>query len=191
MCKRSLKSAKWSEQKMVSIQRWSLNDIWHYSRVNIDEWTETYSIPFYLFYTMQWPQLGWTIKNNSDTIVGYIIGSAKIDNPEQAKGHVTAVTVAEDYRRLGIATLLMEMLEKTSDELFKAYFVDLYVRPTNKHAQSMYEKMGYVLYRQIKNYYETINEDGYDMRKSMSRDTEKKFMVPLPAPVTKDEMDDY
>jgi N-terminal acetyltransferase B complex catalytic subunit len=172
---------------MVSIRPWSVNDIWHYSRVNIDSYTETYSIPFYLYYTMQWPQLAWTVRNNSDSIVGYILGSAKTENPEEAKGHVTAVTVCEDYRRLGIASLLMRILEGICDSYFKAYFVDLYVRPTNTQALSLYRKLGYVVHRQIINYYETLHEDGLDMRKSMSRDTDRRFMVPLPAPVTKEE----
>ena len=174
---------------MVSLQRWSLEDIWKYSRVNIDQWTETYSIPFYLYYTLQWPKLAWTVRNNSDTVVGYILGSAKVDDPSQAKGHVTAVTVCEDYRRLGIASMLMSLLETASEKLYSAYFVDLYVRPTNKHAQTMYEKLGYVLYRRIINYYETLNEDGYDMRKSLPLDKEKKFSIPLDHPVTKDEVD--
>jgi len=174
---------------MVSISRWTLNDIWHYGRVNIDEWTETYNIPFYFYYTGQWPDMGWTVRNNNSNIVGYIIGQAKTDKPEEAKGHVTAVTICEEYRRIGIATLLMNMLERVSDVLYKAQFVDLYVRMNNFSAQTLYKKMGYILYRQIINYYETIHEDGFDMRKSMPRDTVKKFMIPIPHPVSRDELD--
>jgi N-terminal acetyltransferase B complex catalytic subunit len=172
---------------MVSIRPWSIDDIWHYSRVNIDPYTETYSIAFYLYYTMQWPELAWTVRNNSNTIVGYILGSAKTEKPEEAKGHVTAVTVCADYRRLGIASLLLRILEGICDIYFKAYFVDLYVRPTNKQAHALYKKLGYVVYRQIIHYYEAPQEDGLDMRKSMSRDTDRRFMVPLPAPVTKEQ----
>ena len=182
---------KWcqaSQKSMVSINRWSISDVWTYSRVNIDPFTETYSTPFYLYYSMQWPQLNWTVRDNSETTVGYILGSAKTDKESEAKGHVTAVTVCDDCRRLGIASKLMGILEQVSDEYYHAYFVDLYVRPGNKNAQDMYKKLGYVLYRQIINYYETINEDGYDMRKSLPRDKEKKFMIPLPAPVSKDEV---
>ncbi|KAH0791402.1 N-alpha-acetyltransferase 20-like [Histomonas meleagridis] len=174
---------------MVSIQPWSLNDIWHYGRVNIDEYTETYSVPFYLYYSLQWPKLAWTARNNSNEIVGYILGSATTDKPEAKSGHVTAVTVCEDYRRLGIASTLMNMLEKTSDSFYEAQFVDLYVRPTNTMAHQMYYKLGYILYRRIINYYESINEDGFDMRKSLSRDKEKKFMIPLDRPISKDELD--
>lgn len=173
---------------MVSLNRWTLDDIWTYSRVNIDPYTETYGIPFYLYYTMQWPQLNWTVRNNSNTAVGYILGSAKTD-PGKEKGHVTAVTVCDDNRRLGIASTLMGILEEMSDKCYNAQFVDLFVRPTNTMAQTMYKKLGYVLYREIINYYETLGENGYDMRKSMPRDVEKKFMVPLPAPVRRDEVD--
>lgn len=175
---------------MVSIQPWSLQDIWSYSRVNIDEYTETYSAPFYLYYSLQWPQLHWTTRNNSGTIVGYILGSAKTKNEEEISGHVTAVTVCEEYRRLGIASMLISMLEKASDSYYKAHYVDLFVRPTNTMAHQLYFKLGYILYRRIINYYETIGEDGFDMRKSMSRDKEKKFMIPLDRPVSKDEIDD-
>lgn len=174
---------------MVSINRWNLDDIWHYSRVNIDPWTETYSVPFYMYYTILWPELAWTTRNNDGNIVGYIIGQADSNTPGEEKGHVTAVTIAEDNRRTGLATYLMSLLEKASDEFYKAQFVDLFVRPTNASAQTMYKKMGYALYRTIINYYDSLNEDGYDMRKSTSRDPEKKFMVPLPRPVSKDELD--
>jgi N-terminal acetyltransferase B complex catalytic subunit len=172
---------------MVSLRPWSISDIWNYARVNIDPFTETYSIPFYLFYTLHWPQLAWTARNNSGTIVGYIIGQAKPERPEDSKGHVTAVTICEDYRRLGIATMLMNVLESVSDRYFHANFVDLYVRPSNVQAQALYSKMGYVCYRRILDYYETLHEDGLDWRKSLSRDPDKKFMVPLPTPVTKAE----
>ena len=174
---------------MVTIQPWSLSDIWHYGRVNIDKWTETYSVPFYLHYSTGWPPLNWTARNNSGDVCGYILGSANTKKPEQAKGHVTAVTVSEDYRRLGIASMLMSILETVCDRYYHAYFVDLFVRPSNKSAQIMYNKLGYTLYRQIINYYSTIHEDGYDMRKSLARDIDKKFMKPLPAPVTSDEIE--
>ena len=164
-----------------------MDDIWHYGRVNIDQWTETYSIPFYMYYTIQWPELGWTARNNSNDIVGYIIGQA--ETTDVTKGHVTAVTIAEDSRRTGLASKLMNLLETASDTFLKAHFVDLFVRPTNLNAQKMYEKLGYKLYRRIINYYETIHEDGFDMRKSLSRDPEKKYMIPLPKPITKDELD--
>jgi N-terminal acetyltransferase B complex catalytic subunit len=62
---------------------------------------------------------------------------------------VTAVTFCEDYRRLGIASQFMRILEGIYDIHFKAYFVDLYVRPTNRQAHVLYKNLGCLVYRQI------------------------------------------
>ena len=52
----------------------------------------------------------------------------------------------------------------------------------------MYTKMGYSVYRQVIGYY-SGEEDAYDMRKALSRDVEKKSIIPLPHPVHPDELD--
>ena len=72
---------------------------------------------------------------------------------KQWHGHVTAVTVAADYRQLGLATKMMEILESTSEEVFDAYFVDLFVRASNSLAINMYKRFGYSVYRRVVGYY--------------------------------------
>ncbi len=71
-------------------------------------------------------------------------------------GHVTALTVAPEYRRLGLARKMMHLLELVSDEIYKAFFVDLYVRCANKVAIEMYEGMGYSVYRRVREYYGSL-----------------------------------
>lgn len=94
-------------------------------------------------------------------------------------GHVTAVTVAPDFRKIGLATVLMDLLESVSEHKYKGYFVDLYVRKSNDVAVKMYERFGYALYRTVAGYYSDPqgDEDGYDMRKSLSRDVNKRSMM--------------
>lgn len=58
-------------------------------------------------------------------------------------GHITALTVAPQYRRLRLGKLLTESLERASNEQ-NAWFVDLYVRESNKVAGGLYRGMGYV-----------------------------------------------
>lgn len=101
---------------------------------------------------------------------------------ENWHGHVTAVTVSPDYRRLGYAQNLMRWLENVSERAYNAYFVDLYVRYSNDVAVGMYKKLGYSIYRQVIGYY-SGEEDAYDMRKALPRDVEKKSIIPLPHPV--------
>jgi len=107
---------------------------------------------------------------------------------ERWHGHVSAISVCPDYRRLGVAEVLMNYLEYVSDVIHHCYFVDLYVRMSNVLAVAMYKKFGYVVYRQVIGYY-TGEEDAYDMRKACSRDKEKKSMIPLPHPVPPGEFD--
>jgi hypothetical protein len=35
---------------------------------------------------MQWPQFAWTVRKNSDAIIGFIFGSVKTEKSEEAKG---------------------------------------------------------------------------------------------------------
>ena len=61
--------------------------------------------------------------------MGYILGKAEGFGAE-FHGHVTALTVAPVYRRLGVGNLYMRHLESISS-LQRANFVDLFVRPSS------------------------------------------------------------
>ncbi|KAH0583405.1 hypothetical protein H2248_009035 [Termitomyces sp. 'cryptogamus'] len=114
-------------------------------------------------------------------MMGYVIGKAEGSNTEW-HGHVTAITVAPEYRRLGLARKMMGLLEMVSDEIYKGFFVDLYVRCGNSVAIDMYEGMGYSVYRRVREYYGNIGlgkggqdeEDAFDMRKPLSRDPRRR-----------------
>ncbi|KAI9528345.1 N(alpha)-acetyltransferase 20, NatB catalytic subunit [Dissostichus eleginoides] len=73
------------------------------------------------------------------------------------------------------------------------FFVDLFVRVSNQVAVNMYKRLGYSVYRTVIEYYSASNgepdEDAYDMRKALSRDMEKKSIVPLPHPVRPEDIE--
>lgn len=102
-------------------------------------------------------------------------------------GHVTALTVSPDYRRLGLAATLMKFLEDVSEKK-RCYFVDLFVRVSNKVAINMYHHLGYIVYRTVLEYY-SGDEDAYDMRKALKRDVERKSMIPQKYPVRPEDID--
>ena len=108
--------------------------------------------------------------------MGYILGKAE-GKDKLWHGHVTAVTgylflnphvfyflfctlVSPQYRRLGVAHTLMNYLEATTHLLYNGYFVDLFVRASNTLAISMYKSLGYIIYRQVLDYY-SGEEDAY------------------------------
>lgn len=152
-------------------------------------------------------------------MIGYLMGKAE-GTGENWHGHVSAVTVcraipqphstapstthlttssvsflhhllqvAAEYRRASMAQLFMGYCEQLS-EVYRGYFVDLFVRVSNSVAVGMYRKFGYTPYRQVIGYYSGAEpEDAFDMRKALSRDPHKRSMVPLPKPVHPSEMD--
>ncbi|KAI3388584.1 hypothetical protein SNEBB_003797 [Seison nebaliae] len=157
---------------LITFQRQlKLTDLYDFALINIDKFTETFSLQFYLHYVFEWPEFQRTMEDLSGNITGYIIG--KVED-EPLHGHVTALTVAPPFRREGIAKDLMNDLEIRSKKEV-ASFVDLYVRATNERAIDMYEKLAYEKTNLLKNYYvnskmQDVNcpdgvDDAYDMRK--------------------------
>lgn len=64
-----------------------------------------------------------------------------------------------------------------------AWFVDLFVRRSNHRAISFYKKLGYSVFRVVKDYYgdhasdpTASSEDAFDMRKPMKRDKDRKHI---------------
>ncbi|EXJ88274.1 hypothetical protein A1O1_05204 [Capronia coronata CBS 617.96] len=174
---------------MPTIRRVQPSDLFHLNLCNLDPYTENYDLNFYLLYLMKWPSLFQCIEEHGQ-IVGYIIGKVE-ESPRHFQGtphylpwhgHVTALSIAPQYRRLGYGKLLTESLETACNQQ-EAWFVDLFVRASNKNAIKMYESMGYSTYRTVVKYYSddptglsTEGEDALDMRKPLDRDKDRKHV---------------
>ncbi|KAI4524504.1 acyl-CoA N-acyltransferase [Schizophyllum commune] len=167
---------------MSALRSFRATDMFKFNNINLDIWTETYNIGFYLSYLSRWPDLCCVQEAPSGRMMGYVIGKAEGSGVEW-HGHVTALTVAPEYRRLGLGKKMMDLLELVSDEIYKGWFVDLYVRCTNNVAVGMYEKLGYTVYRRVREYYGSLGtgvkrnrdeEDAFDMRKPLSRDVGRR-----------------
>ncbi|KAG6416236.1 hypothetical protein SASPL_123662 [Salvia splendens] len=188
---------------MTTIRRFCCNDLLRFASVNLDHLTETFNMSFYMTYLARWPDYFHVADAPGNRVMGYIMGKVE-GQGESWHGHVTAVTVDPEYRRQQLAKKLMNLLEEISDKIKledlmdsgkpgringdKAYFVDLFVRASNTPAIKMYEKLDYVVYRRVLRYY-SGEEDGLDMRKALSRDVEKKSIIPLKRPITPDELE--
>ena len=76
-------------------------------------------------------------------------------------GHISALSVSPSHRQKGLAKGLMVRLEPECDAL-GCHYIDLFVRPSNTVAVRMYQKMGYVVYRTVLDYYEgKVPEDAF------------------------------
>jgi len=170
---------------MSILRPFKASDMFKFNNVNLDIWTETYGIGFYLSYLSRWPDLCCTQEAPSGRMMGYVLGKAEGTGTDW-HGHVTALTVAPEYRRLSLARKMISLLEMVSEEIYKGFFVDLYVRCANIVAISMYEGMGYSVYRRVREYYGTLgigkggrdDEDAFDMRKPLARDQNRRSVRP-------------
>ena len=171
---------------MTTIREFSIYDMLKFNNVNLDILTETYSTNFYGKYIAIWGEYNVSAQNSNGMIEGYILGKVEGDKKNEQKknwhGHVTAVTVAPYFRRQGLARSLMNFLEYVTEKIHNGYYVDLFVRSTNKVAIDMYNKFGYNIYQTVEKYYSSDGiqpaEDAFDMRKSLMRDVNKECSKP-------------
>ncbi|KAG0646687.1 N-terminal acetyltransferase B complex catalytic subunit [Hyphodiscus hymeniophilus] len=175
---------------MTSLRPFHAMDVFKFNPTNLDPLTETYDLNFYFTYLAQWPHLFNVAEGADGTIDAYIMGKTEASPSYMTfsehylpwHAHITALTVAPHARRLGLARTLSQSLEHSGDE-YDAWFVDLFVRKSNKVAQALYHGMGYSVYKRVLDYYsddptdETKDgEDAYDMRKPLTRDKERKHI---------------
>lgn len=153
---------------MTTIKAFKSTNILNFNKINLDYWTETYSISFYQQYLIKWPDLCISLTHPDSSLMGYLFG--KIEGRElDHHGHVTALSISPTHRKIGLASQLMNAFEHLSNTLSHTYFIDLFVRLTNSNAINMYTKLGYSVFRRVVGYYGD-QEDAYDMRKSLPRD---------------------
>ncbi|RDW71214.1 hypothetical protein BP6252_07777 [Coleophoma cylindrospora] len=169
---------------MTSIRPFEAQDIFRFNTTNLDPLTETYDLNFYFSYLARWPHLFNVAEGPEGQIDAYIMGKLECSPSYYSMSehylpwhaHITALTVAPFARRLGLARTLSTSLEKAGEE-YDAWFVDLFVRKSNKIAQELYKGMGYKVYRRVLDYYNDDptdaskdGEDAYDMRMRLKRD---------------------
>ena len=173
---------------MTTIRKFRCRDTFKYSNVNLDYYTETFHFPFYFEYMSKWPSLCYLAKDSNERIEGYHFGKIEGEK-EKYHGHLTAITIAREFRRSGLSNRMMDWLRDISEEK-KTYYIDLFVRKSNDIGLKMYYLLGYSIYREILEYYSNNKESAYDMRMALSRDVEKKSIIPLPHPIHADDADD-
>ncbi len=177
---------------MTSLRPFSIYDIYKFNNVNLDILTETYHTNFYGKYIAEWGEYCVAAENSIGNIEGYVLG--KVEGKDKMwHGHVTAVTVSPEYRMQGLARAFMDYLEYITSAIHNAWFVDLFVRSTNKVAIKMYQKLGYSIYRTVIKYYSDDTnqpaEDAYDMRKSMPRDITGETSIPTGKKIKPEELE--
>ncbi|CEP63725.1 peptide alpha-N-acetyltransferase complex A subunit ARD1 LALA0_S09e01090g [Lachancea lanzarotensis] len=105
-----------------------------------------------------------------EKLVGYVLAKMN-DDPAAAQssdalnGHITSLSVMRTYRRMGLAEKLMRQALFALSEVYKANFVSLHVRNSNRAALHLYrDTLEFEVLNVEKSYY-LDGEDAYAMKK--------------------------
>lgn len=137
---------------------------------------------YYFYHGLSWPQLSYVAEDDRGKIVGYVLAKMDDENSEdEPHGHITSLAVKRSHRRLGIAQKLMDQASHAMVECFKAKYVSLHVRKSNRAALHLYEKTLKFQIDEIEPKYYADGEDAYAMRRDLSSfQPPKKAAYPKP-----------
>ena len=94
-----------------------------------------------------------TAETEEGLVAGYVGMMYVLD-----EGYISNVAVAPEHRRRGVADLLLDALAERAREL-RLRFLTLEVRRSNGPAIALYQKHGFSVVGQRKDYYEKPRED--------------------------------
>mmetsp|Transcript_23087 Transcript_23087/g.68104 ORF Transcript_23087/g.68104 Transcript_23087/m.68104 type:complete len:203 (-) Transcript_23087:168-776(-) len=176
---------------MVSIRTASMSDLLAMQQCNLSCLPENYQMKYYFYHMLSWPQLLHVAEDSKGRIVGYVLAKMEEDSPE-VHGHITSLAVLRSHRKMGIAAKLMTAAQEAMEETFKAEFVSLHVRKSNRAAFALYSStLGFQI-NDIEAEYYADKEDAYDMRKYFAHAKHKprpKFANPNAPPTDTDAVD--
>ncbi len=164
---------------MVSIRRATVEDLLKMQQTNLLCLPENYQYKYYIYHYLSWPSLLYVAEDHNGKIVGYVLAKLEDEDSKQGEiqGQITSLSVLRTYRRLGVASKLMNHAINLMQEYYDADFVSLHVRVGNRPALILYHNnLGFDAKGLEKGYY-ADGEDAYRMRKYFKK--EKKSKDPI------------
>ncbi|KAI8897672.1 acyl-CoA N-acyltransferase [Globomyces pollinis-pini] len=152
---------------MITIRPAQVNDLLEMQNCNLHNLPENYTMKYYIYHIITWPQLSFVAVNHKGVVVGYVLAKLEEDAALEPHGHITSLSVMRSWRRLGIAQKLMAQAHVAMRDNFGSHFVSLHVRKSNRAALSLYrDTLQYKLHETEKAYY-ADGEDALAMRKRL------------------------
>ncbi|KAH8830427.1 acyl-CoA N-acyltransferase [Flagelloscypha sp. PMI_526] len=153
----------------ISIRPARVEDLAGMQSCNLQNLPENYSIKYYFYHSLSWPSLSYVAEDGKGRIVGYILAKMEEDGSDDdpVHGHVTSISVLRSHRRLGIAKKLMVQSQEAMATIYRAAYVSLHVRKSNRAALGLYrDTLGFTV-KDIEKKYYADGEDAYSMKLSL------------------------
>ncbi len=136
---------------VLEIEHLSFPNPWRFSTFIGELGNYPFSIPFVILHSP------------NERLMGYIILWFM-----QKEVQISNFALHPDFRRKGVGeAVLRDILDKVTKEGASEIFLE--VRPSNRPARSLYEKLGFQILGKKKNYYQTPVEDALIMGKNLKR----------------------
>ncbi|KZV80552.1 acyl-CoA N-acyltransferase [Exidia glandulosa HHB12029] len=151
----------------MNIRQATPSDLMGMQACNLQNLPENYTMRYYIYHMLSWPAVSYVAEDNNGRIVGYILAKMDDDSDEprgEPHGHVTSISVLRPYRRLGLAKRLMIQSQQAMADVYRASYVSLHVRKSNRAAIGLYrDTLGFGVHEVEKGYY-ADGEDALAMR---------------------------
>ncbi|EAY06947.1 acetyltransferase, GNAT family protein [Trichomonas vaginalis G3] len=153
----------------ISVRRVKITDLNEMQQTNLSCLAENYHMWFWLYHYLIYPASSHCAVDSLNHILGYVLSKMDDDsrrkNPnEPLHALMTSVAVYNGYRKLGLAKQLMLSSQRENQLCYKAEYVLLHVRETNRAGHLLYENsLGYVKNQVCKEYY-VDGEDAWSMK---------------------------
>lgn len=156
---------------MVCIRPAEVGDLIQMQQCNLFNLPENYNMQYWMYHLFSWtylPQVA--VDELTGKVVGYVLAKMEEIPRTDAKlkdfvphGHITSISVLRDYRKLGIATKLMQATHEVMQKVYGAKYSSLHVRVSNRAALGMYSDI--LKYEIVDTEYEYYadKEHAYDM----------------------------
>ena len=145
---------------MLEIRLFRPTDMFSVIKLASDTLPEQYNPSLFNYFYEIFPQ-GFIIAEKSHKIIGFIIGVKT--NPQTAKILMLSVSELNRKQKIG-SELLIEFLDRINDK--KTQEIQLEVRTDNRKAIKFYQKHGFEIIDEIKEFYQK-GENAYTMRKRL------------------------
>jgi ribosomal-protein-alanine N-acetyltransferase len=157
-------------QQTLKLRKFLPDDLQGVMQINRVCLPENYTDFFFMDLHQRFPE-AFIVAEENGQIAGYIMCRIEVGLSNYGfgglirKGHVVSIAVLPQYRRKGVAHLL---IRRALDgmQFYKAKQCFLEVRVTNDAAITLYKKLGFEITRTINGYY-SDGEDAYVMTKRL------------------------
>ncbi|KJE91325.1 N-acetyltransferase ARD1 [Capsaspora owczarzaki ATCC 30864] len=163
----------------MNVRRATIDDLQNMQHCNLMCLPENYQMKYYLYHALSWPQLSYVAEDEDGKIVGYVLAKMEEEPNDEPHGHITSLAVLRSHRRLGLARTLMNQACQSMVETFRAHYVSLHVRKSNRAALHLYRDTLQFSVSEIESKYYADGEDAYAMKRMLNEFFPKELLQEL------------